>query len=514
MIRNICLFAFLSFLLWAPSTSCNAITDKEVIEEAMDSLAILTERATNGDALAQNILGLWYYTGTNVVQDYAQALSYWTQSAQQDNVDAIGNMALCYQLGRGIEKDSVMAINLYLSAIKKGNEAIIPQHETLIKNTGSLFSNRLLYECHKRGIGVKRDDASAVPYLENLAKGGDIDAQFTLALYYLNNKQTSDAATWFKLVAGADNTAAIYYYGYLLHNGMGVAQDKDKGITYLQTAADRGFTAAHRELGNIYYTGDGVEKDYATAVAHLRHAAASNAQTAWTLAMCYLYGYGVAQDYFFATQWIAEYLRVHEKDYNDLVDENVNGDYNNYVLGLKKYYIDKDYDAALSFFKKVKNAEGLTMVAVCQANKNYSKRNTKKAVKTFNKAINKGSVVACYYLSAMYDEGEGVNKDTSKALDLLTSAADGGVAYALCKLGDKYFTGAGVPQDYNLAAQCYLAAEEQNRLSKASAAHLITCYERQVSSLPDLDNAEKRIEVLKKVNDNNKVTQMLSFIKE
>ncbi len=515
MIKKIYLLSYLVILTWAPCVSCSAITkEKDTTEVEKDSLAILTEKATNGDAHAQNLLGLWYYSGKNVEQNYKTALDWWAKSAQQDNVNAIANMALCYQLGRGTEKDSAMAINLYLSAIKKGNESIIPQHEALIKNTGSLFSNRLMYECYKRGIGVKRDDASAVPYLENLAKGGDVNSQFTLALHYLNDKQASEAAKWFKKAADADKTEAIYYYGYLLYKGMGVPQDKEKGIEYIQKAADRGFAAAHRELGTIYYTGDGATQDYAKAVAHLKQAAGSNGQAAWTLAMCYLNGYGVPQDYYFATQWIAEYVRAHEKDFNDLMDENKDGDYNNYILGLKKYYIDKDYDAALSYFKKVKNVEGLTMTGVCQANKNYAKRNTKKAAKTFDKAINKGSAVACYYLSSMYETGEGVAKDKSKAIELLKKAAEGGVAYAQCKLGDKYFTGDGVSQDYNQATKCYLAAEAQNRLTKASATNLITCYERQISSLPDLNDAEKRIEELKKVNDNNKVTQMLSFIKE
>ena len=81
-----------------------------VRKEKKDSLAILTEKATKGDAVSQNILGVWYYTGKNVKQDYKIALDWWAKSAKQDNPDAIGNMAMCYQLGNGIKKDSVMAL--------------------------------------------------------------------------------------------------------------------------------------------------------------------------------------------------------------------------------------------------------------------------------------------------------------------------------------------------------------------------------------------------------------------
>ncbi len=159
MIRNILALSLLVTIMWLPCVSCNAVLDKKnTSEQKNDSVSQLIDKATNGDAAAQNTLGLWYYTGNNVDQDYKTALEWWSKSAKQDNVDAIGNMALCYQLGKGIEKDSTMAINLYLVAIKKGNEAIIPQHEAIVKNTGDLFSTRLLYECYKKGIGVKRDE--------------------------------------------------------------------------------------------------------------------------------------------------------------------------------------------------------------------------------------------------------------------------------------------------------------------------------------------------------------------
>lgn len=111
-----------------------------VRKEKKDSLAILTEKATKGDAVSQNILGVWYYTGRKVKQEYKIALDWWAKSAKQDNPDAIGNMAMCYQLGNGIKKDSVMALSLYKAAIKKGNVSIIPQHEQIAKNAKSLFS--------------------------------------------------------------------------------------------------------------------------------------------------------------------------------------------------------------------------------------------------------------------------------------------------------------------------------------------------------------------------------------
>ncbi len=515
MIQKKIMVSLLSIILWLPSVSCNAaVRGNAKTEEVNDTVAELVEKATKGDALAQNTLGVWYYTGKNVDQNYKTALEWWAKSAQQNNADAIGNMALCYQLGNGATKDSIMATELYFRAIEKGNEGIIPQHEAIVTSTGSLFSSRLLYECYRRGIGVKRDGEKATFYLEKLAEGGDTDSQYILALQYLNDKRPAEAAKWFKASAENGKVGGIYYYGYMLYNGMGVGQDKERGIALMQQAADRGFAAAHRDLGLIYYGGDNVEQDYEKAVEHLKKAAGSNDQAAWVLGLCYLNGSGVKQDYYFATQWIAESAKSHAKELNSLIDEYKGTDYYTYLIGLKKYYVEKEYDAAIKLFKKVKNVEGLTMLAVCQANKNYEKRNTKKAAKNLEKAVAKGSVVANYYLASMYEAGEGVDKDKDKSFELLKIAADDGVAYAQCKLGDMYFSGDGVAQDFTQAVKYYLAAEAQNRLTPTSAKYLITCYERQISALPDLNEAEKRIEELKKINDKNKLTILLSAIND
>ena len=226
-----------------------------------DTVAVLMEKAEKGDAIAQNTLGLWYYTGKNVKQDYRAAFTWWSKSAKQQNPDAIGNMAMCFQLGKGTKKDSITAFKMYVIAIKEGNKSILPQHEGIVKNTGNLFSCRLLYKCYSNGVGVQRDARKAESYLRILADGGDIESQFDLALKCLNSKRVQEAAKLFKVAAEKGNVAAIYYYGYLTFNGMGTAQNKADGMKLMQIAADKGFTAAYYQLGKAYYNGDGTEKD-------------------------------------------------------------------------------------------------------------------------------------------------------------------------------------------------------------------------------------------------------------
>ena len=485
--------------------------------EKVDSIALMIDKANKGDAIAQNTVGVWYYTGKDSLrQDYKKAFQYWALSAKQDNVDAISNMAMCYQLGRGTKKDSTMAVDLYMSALKKGSKTIIPQHETIVKNTGSLFSSLLLKECYKDGIGTKKDIQKYVYYMEQAANKQDVTSQYELALYYLNNQQADKAVTWFKKAAKQGEVGATYYYGYLMFNGQGMVQDKRGGIKLLQSAADKDFTMAYYQLGRIYYEGDGTDQDYKKAADYLRKAAERNNYNAkWLLGLCYLNGNGVKQDYYFATQLIADAAPSHQKELKQLLAEDKDGTFTNYLYGLKNYYVEKDYDAAISYFKKVdkaKNVAGKTMLAVCYGNKDYAKRNVKKAVKTLKKASD-NCPTAAYYLSSMLETGTGADADEKQALSLLENAANNGVAYAQCKLGDKYMEGKGVIKDLSKAAMLYLQAEAQGHLTPESAKNLAECYAKKIGILPDLTNAEKRIEQLKKHKQNDSLVTMLRTIK-
>lgn len=482
-----------------------------------DTVSVVIEKAKKGDAVAQNTLGVWYYTGKDSIkQNHKEALQWWARSAQQDNADAIGNMAMCYQLGHGSKKDSLLSVNLYKKAIEKGNKSIIPQHETIVINTGSLFSSLLLIDCYSHGIGVKKDLSKVAVYQETAAKAGHVESQYNFALYLLNTKHADKAIYWFKTASDNGNVGATYYYGNLTFNGMGTAQDKHKGIQFLTQAANKGFVMAYARLAQICYEGDGVDKDYTKAFGFAQKGAAkNNPLSKWILAMCYINGQGTNKDYYLGTQWLAETIDTHNKEISNFINNDKDGSYTHYLKGLKKYYVEKNYAEAISLFTKVDKAkivEGKTMLGVCQANRNYEKKNEKKGVKTLEKA-SENSLVACYYLSSMYETGTGCKEDKAKALDLLKKAADGGIAYAQCKLGDIYMSGNGVSRDYTKAAQYYLLAEAQNHLTSSAAKNLIECYNKKVSIISDLDNTKNRIEILSKHKDNKNLSKLLNIVK-
>lgn len=477
-----------------------------------DTLTVLTEKAKAGDANAQNNLGLWYYTGTNVEKNYTTALKYWALSAAQNNAEAIGNMAMCYQLGRGTKNnkpDSVMASKLYKKAFKEGNINVLKQHTELADKQNKPFSIMLLLDYFTE----KHDQANIQKYLRKASDLGDTESQVRQAMAYLNGKNTAAAVKLYKLLADKGNLTGIYYYGYMTFKGMGTNQDKAQGIQYLQRAADKGVTDAYRMLGRIYYEGDGTEKDITKAIDYLKKAAAGKrGDSQLLLAQCYQNGQGVKKDFDQAAQWLAEaFKHGQQKEVTKFVEDSKNAPFGEYIEGLKKYCIDKDYSAASEHFKKVEKAgidDGLAMQALILADDNNPKNNVKKAFKLMTKAEGT-STVAKYYLSQMYQDGKGVEKDVKKAVELILSAADAGNGYAQEKVGNMYFSGTDVTQDYVKAVDYYLQAEAQSKLTTTSAANLSKCYTMGISNLPDKNKSKERIEQLKKVTTTDNLSDML-----
>ena len=63
----------------------------------------------DGDEKAQYFLGLIYYKGTGVPQDYKTALKWFNLSAEQGNALAQYNLGRLYYLGNGVKEDMVYA---------------------------------------------------------------------------------------------------------------------------------------------------------------------------------------------------------------------------------------------------------------------------------------------------------------------------------------------------------------------------------------------------------------------
>ena len=89
--------------------------------------------AENGDAAAQFNLGLMYYDGQAVPQDYAQAANWFLRSAEQDYEKAQLNLGAMYGVGKGVKRDYVQAYKWLNLCAAKGDSKCSEQRDLVAK---------------------------------------------------------------------------------------------------------------------------------------------------------------------------------------------------------------------------------------------------------------------------------------------------------------------------------------------------------------------------------------------
>lgn len=93
-------------------TDATAQTDVEV--------ATTRQQAEQGIADAQNALGVMYYNGEGVPQDYGEAVRWYRRAADQGLAAAQFNLAVMYDRGRGVPQDDPEAVTWYRLAVDQG----------------------------------------------------------------------------------------------------------------------------------------------------------------------------------------------------------------------------------------------------------------------------------------------------------------------------------------------------------------------------------------------------------
>ena len=499
-------------------TSKQTVTSEEVkTANEKDSINAIMKAAENGDAVCQNVVGMWYYKGVNYPQDYKQAYKWWAKSAAQNNVEAIGNLGLLFQYGRGVDADSVKAQRCYLNSIKSGNKALLQQREDLSEKGGDPFNSILTAICYQEGYGTTKSLTKALHFYELAAKCNSVDAFREIGFIY-QKKGSSAAVGMFEKAASKGDIASAYQFAKAVLNNPSKYSDKEQeGVIYLIKAAEAGNAQAQCDLGTYYYQGKHVTKDLEKAVEWFKKSAVGEwALGQWNLALCYMDGVGIVKNYDEALYWFGEatargYMQQFEKMCNDGEKGWKDKPFMNYVKGMSQY-CSNDIVNAYEEFKKIKKnvVEAQTMMAICMANKDYKKHNAKKAAKELIKISDTGNAMAMFFLASLYEAGNGIEKDKDIALSIYQKSAEAGYATAQCYLGNLYYEGRLVNQDYSSAVKYYQYAEKQGRLTETAASRYADCIEKGLGGLKaDKTKAIK----LRKKDIKNHVAAMLQKVK-
>ena len=149
------------------------------------------------DAYTQLLLGVQYYRGDGVEQDYKKAFELFHKSAEQGATMAqfiLGNM---YRNGEGVDQDHKKAFKWHRKAAEHGY--ISAQY-----NLGDMYYN---------GDGVEQDYKQAIEWFRKAAEQGNALAQLNLGtMYYFGQGIPQDyisAHMWLNLAASASNSDAL-----------------------------------------------------------------------------------------------------------------------------------------------------------------------------------------------------------------------------------------------------------------------------------------------------------------
>ena len=256
------------------------------------ALRVFKPLAEQGNAPAQNYLGLMYYVGQGVTTNYDEAAKWSRLAAEQGDMEAQYSLGVMYYQGQGVTTNYDEATKWIRLAAEQGYAAAQ-------KDLGYMYEH---------GLRVPKDYDEAAKWYRLAAEQGDAAAQYSLGVMYKNGQGVTtnydEAAKWYRLAAEQGFANAQSNLGLMYNNGQGVTTNYDEAAKWYRLAAEQGFAAAQFNLGLMYYVGQGVTTNYDEAAKWYRLAAEQGHAAAQSnLGVMYYQGQGVPQDYVQAHKW-------------------------------------------------------------------------------------------------------------------------------------------------------------------------------------------------------------------
>jgi TPR repeat protein len=128
-------------LSYAAPVAAGPIEEADIAYERCDyktAFRLLRPLAEQGNAAAQNTLGVLYANGYGVQQDYFKAAAWYRKAAEQGDPNALNNLGIMYDNGHGVPKDYVQARKWYDLAAARFPATEAEARASAIKNRDGL----------------------------------------------------------------------------------------------------------------------------------------------------------------------------------------------------------------------------------------------------------------------------------------------------------------------------------------------------------------------------------------
>lgn len=242
--------------------------------------------------------------------------------------------------------------------------------------------------------------------------------------------------------ADGGNLAARAIYGEMLFFGYGGRRpDMEGGLRVLKRAAGEGSLPARRTLGNLYRSGIGVSRNYATARTWFEAAAqGGDGLSADILGVMSALGEGQPADDAAAYGYFVMAAKA----------GTANGATNAAKLSMSGRGVPRDTAAAAAWMIRGatgEDPEGEFMLGLALMRGDIFRRDFDNGAAWLKVAVSRGHVEAQAALGDAYLSGHGVPRDAHRGFVLMARAAARGSIYAQRRLGDLYAAGLGVTSD-------------------------------------------------------------------
>lgn len=288
------------------------------------------------------------------------------------------------------------------------------------------------------------------PYLQaqfELAQLATTDADYLAGVQAARRGDHAAAfALWTKSaqrgVAPAQREVGNAYY-----EGKGVQRDYGAALRWMRLAADQHYAMALNDIGYMYANGQGVARDEAAAVAWYRRAAAAGfAMASYNLGDAYKKGRGVPVDRGQALAWFRQAAELNDDDAQaELAYAYRTGD------GIARDYVQAAFWARQSSLRN--NDYGRIELARLMWHGNGMEADPVAGTAMMRLAAEHGSARAQYLVGLACEEGRGVATDLAGAARWYEKAAHQGDTDGMWALGLAYRDGQGVARDLGAARQ-------------------------------------------------------------
>lgn len=211
------------------------------------AVASFQRAAEEGVAAAQYALAQHYSAGSGVSKNIPQAFAWYLKAAEQGHVQAQSALGVMCLGNSGMPKDMRQALTWLQKAAENGDPAAQ-------WNLGML--------CLHGVAGVEKDLRQAFVWCQKSANLDFAPAQAALGVLFARMEKMDEAARWLKKAAKHGDSEAQYNLAVMYMNPRGrVAADLAQGFYWFLKAAEQGVPNAQGRLGLMYATGEGVALD-------------------------------------------------------------------------------------------------------------------------------------------------------------------------------------------------------------------------------------------------------------